>query len=74
MKRLSLAESVKRAAAPTAPTKQDAAPADASETVKVTFELKKTIYKRLSRLALDMDTSNRAVITEAIQEYLAKSR
>jgi len=40
----------------------------------VTFELKKTIYKRLSRLALDRDTTNRAIITEAIQEYLAKSR
>ena len=74
MKRLSLAESVKRAAAPVALTKQDTAATDASETVKVTFELKKTIYKRLSRLALDRDTTNRAIITEAIQEYLAKSR
>ena len=73
MKRRSLAESVKRAAASVAPAKRAAASADANETVKVTFELEKAVYKKLSRLALDKDTSNRAVITEAIQDYLAKS-
>jgi len=74
MKRVSLAESVKRAAASVAPAKRAAASADANETVKVTFELEKATYKRLSRLALDMDLNNRKVITKAIEEYLAKSR
>jgi len=70
MKRRSLAESVKPAAAPVAPVKRAAASAD---TKKVTFELEKAVYKRLSRLAVDRDTSNRAIITAAIEEYLAKS-
>jgi len=73
MKRVSLAENVKRAAAPVAPAKRTAASVDANETVKVTFELEKAVYKKLSRLALDKDTSNRAIITAAIQDYLAKS-
>jgi hypothetical protein len=38
---------------PVAPAKQAAAFADANETVKVTFELEKAVYKKLSRLALD---------------------
>jgi hypothetical protein len=55
------------------PAKRAAASADANETVKVTFALEKAVYKKLSRLALDKEMSNRAVITEAIQDYLAKS-
>lgn len=60
-KRLSLAESVKRPA-----------PAKPAVKVKVTFELEEPDYTRLRIYSANTRKSGRAILTEALNEYLAK--
>lgn len=62
-KRLSLAESVKRAV-PVKPVE--------TVKVKVTFELEEPIYTRFRIYSANTRKSGRTILTEALNEYLAK--
>jgi hypothetical protein len=60
-KRLSLAESVKRPA-----------PAKPAVKIKVTFELEEPIYTRFRVYSANTRKSGRKILTEALDDYLAK--
>lgn len=62
-KRLSLAESVKRAE-----------PMLSAKPIKVTFEIEESIYRRLRVFSASTGKSGRTVLTEAIKDYLAKHK
>lgn len=64
MKRPSLADSVKK--------HTEAKGNGAGGTAKVTFELDEATYTRLRMLALQTRKSNRTVLSEAVNDYLAK--
>lgn len=49
-----------------------AAPTKPAETVKGTFELKESIYTRLRTYSATTRKSGRTILTEVLNEYLAK--
>jgi hypothetical protein len=53
-------------------TKQSQTKLEEDEKVKVTFELGKTAYARLRNFAFHAEKSHRDVLTEALNDYLAK--
>lgn len=61
-KRLSLADSVVKRAGMEKP----------AETIKVTFELEEPIYTQLRVFSANTRKSGRAVLTEALKDYLTK--
>lgn len=60
-KRLSLAESVKRAAV------------EKPAAIKVTFELEEPIYTKLRVFSANTRKSGREILTEALKDYLARN-